>query len=259
MKSRLLMCALSLSSLLTMSFVQAATLEKSRLRSDKSNLDVQNNIIVYRDNVIYEHGNMTIHADSLTKQGENAGTITALGNPVKIHYVDVTGETTDIDAPKIVYRQQTGELSASGDIKIVQSSGIDALTLLGQQLTANQGVTEGFGFVLSGNPTEFRLEQPSQPAIFATADQLRSNGKDKQTELVGNVKLQQGDSNMKAAFLTYDGASKVISAGKNDSGEQRVETEFFWAQDNTTEQTSDDSEPSNETETEPEQSQQEKQ
>ncbi|WP_417446921.1 LptA/OstA family protein [Kangiella sp.] len=257
MKSRLLMCALSLSSLLTISFVQAATLEKSRLRSDRSNLDVQKNIIVYHDNVIYEHGNMTIHADSLTKQGENAGTITALGNPVKIHYVDEAGETTDIDAPKIIYRQQSGELSASGDIKIVQSSGIDALTLLGQQLNANQDLTEGFGFVLSGSPTEFRLEQPSQPPIFATAEQLRSNGKDKQTELVGNVKLQQGDSNMTAAFLTYDGASKVISAGKSDNGEQRVETEFFWAQDNSSQQTTDDSEP--ETKTEPEQIQQEKQ
>lgn len=231
MKFRLLTPALCVSSLLTMSLVQAATLEKSRLRSDKSNLDVQKNIIIYRDNVIYEHGNMTIYADSLTKQGENAGTITALGSPVKIHYVDETGETTDIDAPKIVYRQQSGELSASGDIKIVQSSGIDRLTLFGNQLTANQGVTEGFGFVLNGVPTEFRIEQPNQPAIYATADQLRSNGKDKQTELVGNVKLQQGDSNMTAAFLTYDGASKVISAGKSDSGEQRVETEFFWEQE----------------------------
>lgn len=231
MKFRLLTPALLLSSLLTMSLVQAATLEKSRLRSDKSNLDVQKNIIIYRDNVIYEHGNMTIYADSLTKQGENAGTITALGSPVKIHYVDEAGETTDIDAPKIVYRQQSGELSASGDIKIVQSSGIDRLTLFGNQLTANQGVTEGFGFVLNGVPTEFRIEQPNQPAIYATADQLRSNGKDKQTELVGNVKLQQGDSNMTAAFLTYDGTSKVISAGKSDSGEQRVETEFFWEQE----------------------------
>lgn len=245
MKSRLLMYALSLSSLLAISFAQAATLEKSRLRSDKSNLDVQKNIIVYRDNVIYEHGNMTIRADSLTKQGENAGTITALGNPVKIHYLDETGETTDIDAPKIIYRQQSGELSASGDIKIVQSSGIDTLTLLGQQLNANQSTSEGFGFVLSGAPTEFRIEQPDQPAIYATADQLRSNGRDKQTELVGNVKLQQGDSNMTAAFLTYDGTSKVISAGKSDSGEQRVETEFFWAQDgqtekNSSQQTSDD-------------------
>ncbi|MHC9509859.1 LptA/OstA family protein [Kangiella sp. M94] len=232
-----------------MSLVQAATLEKSRLRSDKSNLDVQKNIIVYRDNVIYEHGNMTIHADSLTKQGENAGTITALGNPVKIHYVDETGETTEIDAPQIIYRQQSGELSASGDIKIVQSSGIDTLTLLGQQLNANQGTTEGFGFVLSGTPTEFRIEQPNQPAIYATADQLRSNGREKQTELVGNVKLQQGDSNMTAAFLTYDGTSKVISAGKSDSGEQRVETEFFWAQDGQAEeknsqQTADDTEQS---------------
>lgn len=237
MKFRLLTPALFVSSLLTMSLVQAATLEKSRLRSDKSNLDVQKNIIIYRDNVIYEHGNMTIYADSLTKQGENAGTITALGNPVKIHYVDETGETTDIDAPKIVYRQQSGELSASGDIKIVQSSGIDSLTLLGNQLTANQGVTEGFGFVLNGAPTEFRIEQPDQPAIYATADQLRSNGKDKQTELVGNVKLQQGDSNMTAAFLTYDGTSKVISAGKSDSGEQRVETEFFWEQEQSSDST----------------------
>lgn len=249
MKSRLLTYALPLSSLLAMSLVQAATLEKSRLRSDKSNLDVQKNIIVYRDNVIYEHGNMTIHADSLTKQGENAGTITALGNPVKIHYVDETGETTEIDAPQIIYRQQSGELSASGDIKIVQSSGIDTLTLLGQQLNANQGTTEGFGFVLSGTPTEFRIEQPNQPAIYATADQLRSNGREKQTELVGNVKLQQGDSNMTAAFLTYDGTSKVISAGKSDSGEQRVETEFFWAQDEQAEeknsqQTADDTEQS---------------
>ncbi len=228
MKSRLLTLAFLLSSLLTVSPAQAATLEKSRLRADKSNLDVQRNIVVYRENVVYEHGNMTIYADSLTKQGENTGTITALGNPVKIHYVDETGETTDIDAPKIIYRQQSGELSASGDIKIVQSSGLDTLTLLGNQLTANQGVSEGFGFVLNGLPTEFRIQQPDQPAIFATADQLRSNGKDKQTELVGNVKLQQGDSNMTAAFLTYDGTSKVISAGKSASGEQRVETEFFW-------------------------------
>lgn len=231
MKSRLLTLALLLSPLVTVSFAQAATLEKSRLRADKSNLDVQRNIVVYRENVVYEHGNMTIFADSLTKQGENTGTITAMGNPVKIHYVDETGETTDIDAPKIIYRQQSGELSASGDIKIVQSSGLDTLTLLGQQLTAKQDASEGFGFVLSGSPTEFRIEQPDQPAIFATADQLRSNGKDKQTELVGKVKLQQGDSNMTAAFLTYDGASKVISAGKSDTGEQRVETEFFWEQE----------------------------
>lgn len=231
MKSRLLTLALLISPLVTVSFAQAATLEKSRLRADKSNLDVQRNIVVYRENVVYEHGNMTIYADSLTKQGENTGTITALGSPVKIHYVDETGETTDIDAPKIIYRQQSGELSASGDIKIVQSSGLDTLTLLGQQLTAKQDSSEGFGFVLNGSPTEFRIEQPGQPAIFATADQLRSNGKDKQTELVGKVKLQQGDSNMTAAFLTYDGTSKVISAGKSDSGEQRVETEFFWQND----------------------------
>ncbi|PWG74252.1 OstA family protein, partial [Enterococcus hirae] len=74
-------------------------------------------------------------------------------------------------------------------------------------------------------------------------------GREKQTELVGNVKLQQGDSNMTAAFLTYDGTSKVISAGKSDSGEQRVETEFFWAQDGQAEeknsqQTADDTEQS---------------
>ncbi|MCW8855759.1 MAG: OstA family protein [Kangiella sp.] len=231
MKSTLLTIATLVSITLLSNETLAASMEKSRLRSDNSFFDVQQNIFIYRDNVIYEHGNMTIHAESLTKQGENAGTITALGNPVKIHYVDQAGETTEIDAPKIIYRQQSGELSASGNIQIVQSSGIDTLTLLGQQLKANQGVVEGFGFVLSGNPTEFRLQQPSQAAIFATADQLRSNGKDKQTELVGNVKLQQGDSNMTAAFLTYDGTSKVISAGKSDSGEQRVETEFFWAQD----------------------------
>lgn len=253
MKFRLLTAALMLSSLTSVSLVQAATLEKSRLRSDRSNLDVQKNIIIYRDNVIYEHGNMTIYADSLTKQGENAGTITALGSPVSIHYVDETGETTDIDAPKIIYRQQSGELSASGDIKIVQSSGIDKLTLLGSQLTANQGVTEGFGFVLNGAPTEFRIEQPSQPAIYATADQLRSNGKEKQTELVGNVKLQQGDSNMTAAFLTYDGTSKVISAGKSDSGEQRVETEFFWEQEQGDNATSN--QPATEHQTEKEQQQ----
>lgn len=231
MKSTLLTIAILFSMMLLSNESLAASMEKSRLRSDNSFFDVQQNIFVYRDNVIYEHGNMTIHADSLTKQGENAGTITALGNPVKIHYVDETGETTDIDAPKIIYKQQSGQLSASGEITIIQSSGVDTLTLLGQQLNANQAVTEGFGFILSGSPTEFRLQQPKQPAIFATADQLRSNGKDKQTELVGNVKLQQGDSNMTAAFLTYDGASKVISAGKSDSGEQRVETEFFWAQD----------------------------
>ena len=228
MKPTLLTITVWMGLLLLSSQSLSASLEKSRLRSDNSFFDVQQNIFVYHDNVVYEHGNMTIHAESLTKQGENAGTITALGNPVKIHYVDVNGETTDIVAPKIIYRQQSGELSASGDIKIVQSSGIDTLTLIGQQLTANQNAVEGFGFILSGAPTEFRIEQPNQPLIFATADQLRSNGKEKQTELVGNVKLQQGDSNMTAAFLTYDGTSKVISAGKSDTGDQRVETEFFW-------------------------------
>lgn len=254
MKSNLLTIAALTVMMLLINESLAAALEKSRLRSDHSNIDVQKNIIIYRDNVIYEHGNMTIYAESLTKQGENAGTITALGNPVKIHYVDETGETTDIDAPKIIYRQQSGELSASGDIKIIQSSGLDTLTLLGQQLNANQGVTEGFGFVLNGNPTEFRLQQPQQPPISATADQLRSNGRDRQTELVGNVKLQQGDSNMRAAFLTYDGSSKVISAGKGDSGEQRVETEFFWAQENSSKTTD-----TNDQEATTEQNRQEKQ
>jgi lipopolysaccharide export system protein LptA len=180
---------------------------------------------------------MTIRADKLTKQGEDAGTITAEGNPVKIHYIDEFGETTDIEAPSISYEQKSGELAADGDIQIIQTSAQDQLTLLGNKLRANQRITNGFSFVLTGNPTRFILKQPSQKEITAIADTLRSNGKDRKTQLVGSVKLSQGSSNTTAALLTYDGATKRISADQSSDGSQQVVTEFYWQDEPTNEQT----------------------
>lgn len=222
---------LLLSSLLFIAFsAQAAQFEKSRLKAESSYLDAsqETTTVVYENNVVYEHGQMTIHADKLIKRGEDAGTITAEGSPVKIHYVDALGETTDIEAPSINYEQKTGELAADGDIQIVQSSQQDTLTLIGNKLRANQRITNGFSFVLTGNPTRFILKQPNQTEITAIADTLRSNGKDRKTQLVGSVNLSQGSSNTSAALLTYDGATKRISADQSSDGSQQVVTEFFW-------------------------------
>jgi lipopolysaccharide export system protein LptA len=223
----------------TSTVATAAQFEKSRLKADNSYLDASQETptVVYENNVVYEHGQMTIRADKLTKQGEDAGTITAEGNPVKIHYIDEFGETTDIEAPSISYEQKSGELAADGDIQIIQTSAQDQLTLLGNKLRANQRITNGFSFVLTGNPTRFILKQPSQKEITAIADTLRSNGKDRKTQLVGSVKLSQGSSNTTAALLTYDGATKRISADQSSDGSQQVVTEFYWQDEPTNEQT----------------------
>ncbi|GAA4350412.1 LptA/OstA family protein [Kangiella taiwanensis] len=209
---------------------QAAQFEKSRLKADNSYLDASKDTptVVYENNVVYEHGQMVIRADKLIKTGEDAGTITAEGSPVNIHYVDEFGETTDIEAPSISYEQKTGELAADGDITIVQTSEQDVLTLLGNKLRANQRITNGFSFVLTGNPTKFILKQPNQGDITAVADTLRSNGKDRKTQLVGSVNLSQGSSNTSAALLTYDGQTKRISADQSSDGSQQVVTEFYW-------------------------------
>ncbi|AOE50503.1 LptA/OstA family protein [Kangiella sediminilitoris] len=210
--------------------VPAAEFEKSKLRSDNSYIEASQEppLVVYENNVVYEHGQLIIRADKLIKQGEDAGIITAEGSPVKIHHVNELGETTDIEAPKISYQQQTGELAADGDIKIIQQSAGDQLTLIGNKLRANQQITDGFGFVLKGSPTQFILNQPNQSEITAIADTLRSNGKDRKTQLVGSVKLTQGSSNTSAAMLTYDGETKRISATQSADGSQPVVTEFYW-------------------------------
>ncbi|NVK20968.1 MAG: OstA family protein [Kangiellaceae bacterium] len=219
---------------------QAAELEKSNIKASKSFLDATNGTIIYRGNVIYQHGSMTIKADELMKVGEQAGTLTATGNPVTIHYVDPRGETTDIKAPEISYQQQSGDLAADGTIEIVQSSNRDTLTLEGNKLRANKNTTQEFNFVLSGQPTRFTLRQPQQQPIVATAAQLRSKGRYKQTELLGNVTFLQGSSNMAAQNLLYDGTTKVFSAGSSSDGSQRVETEFFWQQDSSQQNDSSD-------------------
>lgn len=240
MKKRLIKLSLLLATSMTTLSTNAAEFEKSRLKADNSYLDAAQETVtvVYENNVVYQHGKMTINADKLIKKGEDAGTITAEGNPVMIHYVDDLGETSDIEAPMITYEQKTGELAADGDIQIVQTSENDRLTLLGNKLRANnQRVTSGFSFVLTGNPTKFILKQPNQTEITAIADTLRSNGKDRKTQLVGSVKLSQGSSSTSAALLTYDGQTKRISADKSEDGTQRVVTEFFWQEEPKTEET----------------------
>jgi len=240
MKKRLIKLSLLLATSIVGLSANAAEFEKSRLKADNSYLDAAQETVtvVYENNVVYQHGKMTINADKLIKKGEDAGTITAEGNPVLIHYVDDLGETTDIEAPMISYEQKTGELAADGDIQIVQTSSNDQLTLLGNKLRANnQRVTSGFSFVLTGNPTKFILKQPNQTEITAVADTLRSNGKDRKTQLVGSVKLSQGSSSTSAALLTYDGQTKRISADKSEDGTQRVVTEFFWQEEPATEKT----------------------
>ncbi|GAA4363013.1 LptA/OstA family protein [Kangiella marina] len=239
MKTLIYSIILLCSSALLSQPLYAAQFEKSRLKADNSYLDASKGTptVVYENNVVYQHGQMTIHAQKLIKQGEDAGTITAEGSPVKIHYIDELGETTDIEAPSISYEQQTGELAADGDIQIIQTSEQDQLTLLGNKLRANQRITNGFSFVLTGNPTTFILKQPNQAEITAVADTLRSNGKDRQTQLVGSVKLSQGSSNTSAALLTYDGQTKRISAGQSDNSNQQVVTEFYWQEEPNTEKT----------------------
>ncbi|RDX38254.1 OstA family protein [Kangiella sp. HD9-110m-PIT-SAG07] len=239
MKTLIHLLILSSVGLLLSQSLTAAQFEKSRLKADNSYLDASKETatIVYENNVVYEHGKMTIHADKLIKQGEDAGTITAEGSPVKIHYIDEFGETTDIEAPSISYEQITGELAADGNIQIVQSSTQDTLTLIGNRLRANQRITNGFSFVLTGNPTKFILKQPNQTKITAVADTLRSNGKDRKTQLVGSVNLSQGSSNTSAALLTYDGQTKRISADQGSDGSQQVVTEFYWQEEPSQEKT----------------------
>lgn len=230
MRNQLAFALLTISIFILSAPLTAAQFKKSRLKAGNSYLDTSKEMptVVYENNVVYQHGKMTIRADKLIKQGENAGVITAEGSPVDIHYVDQFGETIDIEAPTIVYEQRTGELVADGDIQILQTSGSDTLTLLGNQLRANKRIKEGFSFVLTGEPTKFILKQPNQKAIIAIADTLRSNGKDRKTQLIGSVKLSQGSSNTSAAQLTYDGQTKRISAGQSADGSQPVVTEFYW-------------------------------
>lgn len=226
---------LSFASLLLVTSLSSfgAELDKSSLTSNHSSIDIKNNRIVYSDEVIYKHGGMTIHADRLTRS--DSGVIEVSGQPVKIHYLDELNQTSDISANEFNYQEQTGALSSQGNIKIVQTSTKDTLTLEGSKLLANKKVSKGFSFVLSGNPTHFTIEQPQQENITVTAEQLRSNGKDRQTQLLGNVKLTQGTSSTAAPILTYDGQSGLISAHQNASGEQRVETEFFWEKNDSSE------------------------
>jgi len=243
MKTFIKVITLTLSIAISGGALKAAQFEKSRLKADNSYLDASKETptVVYENNVVYEHGQMIIRADKLTKQGEDAGTIIAEGSPVKVHYVDDLGETTDIEAPSISYEQKTGELAAKGDIIIVQTSQQDQLTLKGNQLKANQRITNGFSFILNGNPTQFILKQPNQREITAVADTLRSNGKDRKTQLVGSVKLSQGSTNTTAALLTYDGATKRISADQSADGSQQVVTEFFWQEEPSDEKTETES------------------
>lgn len=207
---------------------RAARLEKSSLTSNSSWADIKNNRIVFSDNVIYKHAGMTIFADQLTRTDQ--GLIEVSGKPVKIHYIDKFNQASDISANQFQYQEQTGALKSQGNIKIIQRSNNDTLTLTGSNLSANKKISQGFSFVLTGNPTHFTIEQPQQEVIHVTAEQLRSNGKDKQTQLLGKVKLTQGTSSTSAPLLTYDGETGLISAQQNNTGD-RVETEFFWEKD----------------------------
>lgn len=221
-----LFISLLLSLLILLAFeCSAAELDKSTLTSDHSSLD-ENGGVVFSSNVIYKHGEMTIKADKLTRSEQ--GLIHVSGVPVKIHYLDELGQVSDISANEFDYQEKSGALDSQGNIKIIQRTAKDTLTLQGTNLKANKKISKGFSFVLTGKPTHFTIKQPDQEDIFVVADQLRSNGKDKQTQLLGNVKLTQGTSSTAAPILTYNGQTGIISAHQDSSGEQRVKTEFFW-------------------------------
>ncbi len=207
----------------------ASDLEKSRIKAEQSFLG--KNEITYQGNVSYEHSNLSITADKLVRENKTIKKIIVTGNPVKVFYRDQQGEATEIFAPRISYWEDSGKILADGPIDIKQTSKQDRLKLSGNELVANRKVAVGFSFTLIGSPTQFHLQQPNQPLIEATADQLSSNGKGRQTQLTGNVKLRQGDSYMAAASMTYDGEKQIVSAQQSQDGTQRVETEFYWDQE----------------------------
>lgn len=204
----------------------SAELEKSKIKSEQSFL--KKGAITYLGNVVYEHGSFLIQADELTREDKIQKKIIVKGNPAKVFYKDLKGENTEIFAPTISYWEDTGEIIAPGPVNISQTSKKDRIQLSGSQLKANRLKAAGFSFKLTGSPTQFRLKQPGQPIIEATANSLSSNGKGRQTRLTGNVKLRQGESYMAAASMVYDGEKEIISAQQSVDGTQRVETEFFW-------------------------------
>lgn len=212
---------------------QAAELEKARIKAEQSFID--RNELIYEGNVSYQHGALEINADKLVRVNANRKKISVIGNPVIVTFVDIRGEKTKIQAPEILYWEDSGEIIASGSsntaIKIDQTSKSDRLKLTGNKLKANRKTTGGFSFTLTGNPTRFELQRPAQELIQARANSLSSNGKGRQTQLNGNVQLRQGDSLMAAATMLYNGETQLISAQQSADGSQRVETEFFWEKD----------------------------
>ncbi len=213
----------------------AAEVEKFRVNAEQSFADLDNNNITYQGNVSYTHGALSVSADKLVRV-QNAKKITVSGSPVEVVYVDAKGEQTKIIANEILYWEDSGEIIASGAtntaVRINQTSKKDRLKLSGAKLKANRKNASGFSFTLTGNPTRFELQRPGQPLIEARATSLSSNGKGRQTKLIGNVQLRQGDSLMAAASMLYDGETELISAQQSADGTQRVETEFFWNEDN---------------------------
>ncbi len=211
-------------------FVDAAELEKAKIKAEQSFID--RNEFIYQGNVSYQHGQLTISADKLIRVNNNRKKVSVIGNPVMVTFIDVRGEKTSIQSPEILYWEDSGEIIASGSandaINIVQTSKQDTLTLTGNKLKANRKTAGGFSFTLTGSPTFFKLQRPQQALIEARAASLSSNGKARQTELRGNVQLRQGDSLMAAASMIYDGETELISAQQSEDGSQRVETEFFW-------------------------------
>ncbi len=206
--------------------LSAAESEKSNIRADESFL--KENKFIYQGNVTYQHTNLEIKAETLVRENKERKKVTVQGNPAHVSYHDDQGEHTEIFAPSIYYWEDSGEILADGPIEIKQTSKRDRLQLSGNRLKANRRVAAGFSFELTGSPTQFRLQQPDSEIIQATANSLSSNGKGRQTHLKGNVKLRQGDSYMAAATITYNGETGLVSAKQSQDGSQRVETEFFW-------------------------------
>ncbi|NVJ66004.1 MAG: OstA family protein [Gammaproteobacteria bacterium] len=227
MKSLTILLFASLLSFATFS----AEVEKFRVNSEQSFADLENNNITYQGNVRYSHGSLLVNADKLVRV-QNDKQVTVSGSPVEVTYVDPKGEQTKIFASEIRYWEDSGEILATGNsndaIRINQTSKSDRLKLTGRQLKANRKTASGFSFTLTGSPTRFELQRPGQPLIEAKAGSLSSNGKGRQTLLNGNVQLRQGDSLMAAASMLYDGETELISAQQSADGSQRVETEFFW-------------------------------
>ena len=222
----------------------AAQMEELQLRSDRAYADVSKDITVqvYEGNVFYQSGQFTMQADKLMSKTDEDGTVTAEGDPVKVRFIDELGEETNIESPEITYKQKTGEITAQGAIKIEQTSKGDLLTLTGNRLQANNRISKGFSFILNGNQAQFTLQQPSREKITAVADTLRSNGKDRKTELVGSVKFSQGLSNTTSDILTYDGEKKIISAGRTSDDSEQVVTTLFWKNEESDDKTATEKE-----------------